>query len=132
MTDQPTPTPNYATPGGYVPFATPVPPQRSFGKGLFGWVLFIGLAIMLFVLLRREGGPFYDLSFSDFTTELTNRNLKTIQIEGDELSGQFLNPPPYTRGLSRYRTSVPTGMAAQWTFVQWLLDNHGVANVTVN
>src|SRR5690349_17450678 len=28
-----------------------------FGRGLFGWVLFIGLAIMLFMLLSKQGGP---------------------------------------------------------------------------
>src|SRR5207248_318358 len=132
MPDQPPPTPQYATPGGYIPFATPAPPRRSFGKGLFGWVLFVGLAIMLFVLLRREAGPAYELSLSDFTTELTNHNLKTIHIEGDEISGQFIRSPTYANGITQYRASVPTGIAGQWSFIQWVLDNRGIAKVTVN
>src|SRR5688572_27631771 len=37
-----------------------------FGRGLFGWVLFIGLAVMLFMLLSRQGGTFKTIPFSEF------------------------------------------------------------------
>src|SRR5687767_16030740 len=37
-----------------------------FGRGLFGWVLFIGLAIMLFMLLNKQGGTFKTIPLSEF------------------------------------------------------------------
>src|SRR5689334_19401274 len=37
------------------------PPGMKFGRGIFGWALFIGLVIMLFVVLKREQGNAYDL-----------------------------------------------------------------------
>ena len=43
-----------------------------FGRGLFGWVLFIGLAIMLFMLLNNmKGRQSTVISLSDFYKNLT-------------------------------------------------------------
>src|SRR5947208_9728477 len=117
MSNDPPPTAQYATPGGYVPFATPVPPRPKIVRSLVGWAIFIGLAVMLFVFLKRDQGSAYDLPLDAFAAELSNGNLRSIFIEGDELGGQFVNPPAYTSGASRYRTVLPPGMAGQWSFV---------------
>src|SRR4051795_1084218 len=37
-----------------------------FGRGLFGWVLFIGLAIMLFMLLNAKASSTKNLAWSEF------------------------------------------------------------------
>ncbi|HZN65287.1 MAG TPA: ATP-dependent zinc metalloprotease FtsH, partial [Tepidisphaeraceae bacterium] len=37
-----------------------------FGRGLFGWVLFIGLAIMLFMLLSKQGSHVKPIPLSEF------------------------------------------------------------------
>jgi ATP-dependent Zn protease len=132
MSNVPPPTHDYQTPPGYIPFATPAAPRRSFGRGLFGWLLFIGLMVMLFVVLKRDQGKAYELSLNDLRSELDNGNLKSIVIEGDELSGQFVTPPSSTSGSARYRTVLPAGTAGQWTFVQWLLDHGKGANVVAN
>jgi cell division protease FtsH len=131
MTDQP-PTPDYATPAAYPAFATPRPPQKSFGRSIVGWVLFIGLAVMPVLLLRREHGDYFDMALSDFEIQLTSGNLGTVHFEGDALWGQFMTPPPYTNGLVSYRSTLPSGMGAQWGFVQWVLNNRGGAIVKVN
>src|SRR3954470_18182822 len=41
-----------------------------FGRGLFGWVLFIGLAIMLFMLLSKQGGTYKTIPLSEFMNVL--------------------------------------------------------------
>ena len=38
----------------------------KFGRGLFGWVLFIGLAIMLFMLLSKQGSHVKPIPLSEF------------------------------------------------------------------
>src|SRR6187397_2075372 len=35
-------------------------------RGLFGWVLFIGLAVMLFMLLSKQGSTFKTIPFNEF------------------------------------------------------------------
>src|SRR3954453_21391650 len=100
MSNYPPPTPDYQTPPGHIPFATaapppPPPPPRSIKRGLFGWLLFIGLIVILYVLLRRDQGPTYELPLSEFMTQLKAGNLRNVAIEADGLSGDFINPPPY-------------------------------------
>src|SRR5690242_15787779 len=36
------------------------------GRGLFGWLLFIGLCVMLFMLLSKPGGSYKTIPFSEF------------------------------------------------------------------
>src|SRR5213594_1734354 len=37
-----------------------------FGRGLLGWVLFIALAVMLFMLLSKQGGGYKTIPLSEF------------------------------------------------------------------
>jgi ATP-dependent Zn protease len=135
MSNYPPPTSGQGPPPpppGYIPFATPAPPPRSFGKGIVGWVMFIGLIVLLFVVLRREQGPAYHLPLSEFSRELNSGNVRTVSIESDELIGDFVNPPPYVNGAGHFRTTLPANMASDWNFVHWMLDNRGNAVVKVN
>src|SRR6188472_3760857 len=95
------------------------PPQRKgarpiannggmkFGRGLVGWVLFVALAIMLFMLLRNQGRNYVTIPFSEFTARLaperpagtptaaasTDKNasqadkIESLRLEGDDLYG---------------------------------------------
>src|SRR3954468_13686417 len=60
-----------------------------FGRGVFGWVLFVLLAVMLFVLVNQNRRSHQDVDIGTFITALKNNQVKTVTIDGDELSGQF-------------------------------------------
>jgi ATP-dependent Zn protease len=105
-------------------------PSRSFGKGVFGWALFIGLAVMLFVLLKTSQSSTAEVALSDLTMQLERENVRDISIDKDELTGEFLTPPSFTNGMTRFRTSLPEGLGSQWSFVQWMIDHRGQARVS--
>ena len=50
------------------------------GRGVFGWVLFVGLAIMLFMLFSQNRRTYHEIDFTVFTTQLKadKVNEKTI------------------------------------------------------
>ncbi len=107
-------------------------PQRQngaggmkFGRGVFGWVLFIGLVIMLFLLLQQQPRGYRDITWSDFSRQLTESNVKKVVIEGDEIRGEFhkaLAGQPPAQVL--FRTSIPTGWG-NFALLQWV--NEGVS-----
>src|SRR3954447_882000 len=70
------------------------PGGMKFGRGVFGWVLFIGLAIMLFVLLKTQQQNAAGVGGSDFRTQFESGNVRTVTIEADQLIGDFNTPPP--------------------------------------
>src|SRR4051794_29355096 len=96
------------------------PPGMKFGRGIFGWALFIGLVIMLFVVLKREQGNAYDLPVGQFRTEVDNGNIKTVALEADEASGEFAIPPAYVNGATKFKTTLTPGLTSQWEFIDWL------------
>src|SRR3954470_6621018 len=96
------------------------PPGMKFGRGIFGWALFIGLVIMLFVVLKREQGNAYDLPVGNFRTEVDNGNVRTVALEADEAKGEFVNPPAYVGGATKFTTTLTPGLTSQWEFVDWL------------
>jgi ATP-dependent Zn protease len=128
MTD-PTPQPmmNYASPG------TTRPPRR-FGKGLFGWVLFIGLAVVLFLTLQSKTQHSFEIPLSELTTELSNGNVREVVVDGDTLRGHFVKPPanrPSASAAGAFRVELPPTTSQSWVFVQWLLDHRMDAEVRV-
>jgi cell division protease FtsH len=81
----------------------PRPPERPFrkngrnnpngggmrvGRGLFGWVLFISLAIMLIMLLKSTSPAYQKIPFSDFENLLTAHNVDSFTIDGDDIEGE--------------------------------------------
>jgi ATP-dependent Zn protease len=110
--------------------APPQQPRRFLGGGLLGWVLFVGLAIMLFVVVQSRRQPFTEISLSDFRNWLQAGAFAEVVIETDDLHGSFVSPM-MIKGVSvvRYRVTLPQGMGANWSFVQWVLDNGGGTTV---
>jgi ATP-dependent Zn protease len=112
------------------------PPGRSRARGnLFGWVLFIGLAVMLFVILSNQNRHTTPIALSEFCDELTNGNVSAVTIDGDILRGDFTRPvgfPGVPGGrIATFRTDLPTGTGASWPFVQWLYSNSHHATIRV-
>src|SRR5215217_7575939 len=97
------------------------PPQRKgarpiannggmkFGRGLVGWVLFVALAIMLFMLLKNQGKTFTTIPFNEFNARLAPDRpqvagggtavekpgnqpdrIEWLRLEGDDLFGKFV------------------------------------------
>src|SRR5437870_7764368 len=101
----------------------PVPPGMKFGRGIFGWALFIGLAVMLFVFLKNTQGGTYDVAWSDFQAQLLANNVKEIKLDTDEITGEFIAPPAFTNTLVKFKTVLPSGVSTQFEFLKWLTEH---------
>jgi len=105
------------------------PPPRKFPRRIFGWLLFIGLAVMLTMLLAKNSVPRQAISLSDFYSQLLANHLTEINLGGDEITGVMTT----SAGVPvAFRTQLPSGTSSNWTFTQWLLDHDGNAKVTVD
>jgi cell division protease FtsH len=104
----------------------------KFGRGIFGWVLFIGLAIMLFVLLKNQQVGTMDMSWSDLKEKLANSSIKSLKIESDQISGEF-NTPQASGGMTytKFATPVQQNMV-DFNMLQWVTDHRGIADVKIS
>src|SRR5437763_12765561 len=89
---------------------------RRFGRGIFGWVLFIGLAIMLFLLLRQQQTNTQDISLSEFKDSLLNGKVRMVVVENDQIVGEFNAANP--NAPARFRVQLSQGMGASWGFIE--------------
>ncbi len=117
------------------------PGNMRFGRGLFGWVLFIGLVIMLFVLLNHTNAKPV-IPWSEFTQRLEAGKVKEVKLEGNEVSGTFKETehigtlPPTTE----FRSKVSAEGSSGWAVQKYLTDEaHGAtvgyedgANLLIN
>ena len=104
------------------------------GRGLFGWVLFIGLAIVLFMLLQNTRRDVTKVPFTDFETYLTDGKVKNFTIDGDDITGE-LKPAyalPGTVGNNKlFSTSYPAGtFSAGSGYLAHLMTERGDAQGT--
>jgi cell division protease FtsH len=106
-----------------------------FGRGLFGWILFIGLAIMLIALFQMKGKQYVPIAFSEFEKTCVADRVQTITIDGDDLKGQFRSDKEVVSGVQTpvqfFYTAMPAGMASNWQFIQWLSDHNKNAEVKI-
>lgn len=66
------------------------PGGMRFGRGLFGWVLFIGLAIMVVMLLKNYNNKqSTEISLSEFIGDIQQNKVASVVIEGSEATGQL-------------------------------------------
>src|SRR5436190_24063271 len=65
-----------------------------FGRGLFGWVLFVALAVMLFMLLNKSQTQYARIALSDFWSRLEGDKVATLTIEQDKVLGEFRELEP--------------------------------------
>ncbi|HYO09976.1 MAG TPA: ATP-dependent zinc metalloprotease FtsH [Tepidisphaeraceae bacterium] len=105
-----------------------------FGRGLFGWVLFIALAVMLFMLLNKNQAQYAPVALSDFYSQLEQDHVATLTIEGDKVLGEFRveqGVGPKGEKVGKFQTDLPTGTASSYDFVKDVLAKRGSAKVTV-
>ncbi len=105
-----------------------------FGRGLFGWVLFIALAVMLFMLLNKGSTQYASIPLSEFTTRLDQDRVETLTIETDKILGQFRGEEtigPKGEKVGKFQTALPAGANNTWEFTQWILEHRKNAEVKV-
>ena len=94
-----------------------------FGRGVFGWVLFIGLAVMLFMFLQNKSRNYTTIDLSQFWTELDNGKVKELTIEADEVYGQFKSNLVVANGEIQYfRATLVQNNGMDWIFVRDVLE----------
>ena len=101
---------NYATPAppGWVP---PQNPNR-FRKGLFGWLVFIGLAVMLIILVQQSKKQVTDIPLNEFYDRLAAGDVQSLTVETDAVHGVFRTPislPGTGVTLKYFKAPLPTG-----------------------
>jgi len=74
----------------------PIPPGggMKMGRGVFGWVIFIALAIMLVVLVRQSQNNANQTDYSTFQQQLADGRVNKVTIESDQLTGEYREPEP--------------------------------------
>jgi ATP-dependent Zn protease len=112
---QPLPV-DYASPGM-------LPPKR-FARGLVGWGLFIGLAIMFVLLMRRTpSASASPASFDQFYSDIESGNVQNVTISDDDVIYLARPLPGYSMALVS-RVKLPQGMGHDWNFIHWIADSH--------
>ncbi|HZZ42999.1 MAG TPA: ATP-dependent zinc metalloprotease FtsH [Tepidisphaeraceae bacterium] len=103
-----------------------------FGKGLFGWLLFIGLAIMLILLVKKEQTGNSAVSYSEFLKQLKSDNVQSVTIEGSEANGDFVKDVTGDTGpIKHFRVKLATDQPATPEMIQRIADDAHNARVTV-
>jgi ATP-dependent Zn protease len=130
------------SPSPYSPlnYATPAPPGPAkgtirFRKGLFGWLVFVGIAVILVILVQQSKGQRTEIPLNQFHDQLLAGQVLSLTVEGDAVIGEFRSPisPPALGVTVRYfRTSLPAGSTGNWAFTDWLLENRHGAQINVS
>jgi ATP-dependent Zn protease len=99
-------------------------------KGFFGWVLFIAVAVMLFMLLNKTGSSYATIPMSDFVARLESGAVRTVTVGNDEVSGEFRNVEIIDGDkVGKFHVALPAGTTSNWVFTKWLVDNRHDARV---
>src|SRR4051812_17827758 len=107
-----------------------------FGRGVFGWVLFIGLAVLLFMLVQKQNRvPSIDLSL--FWTQLDQGKISELTLESDEIRGKFYPAFKNPKGedITDFRTTLPPNAIMDFRLIEHILDkakDHAVVKVENN
>jgi cell division protease FtsH len=108
-------------------------------RGLFGWFLFIALAIM-FVILVRNGNKQYDpVKWTTFANAFENGQVKSLELEGDTVKGLFSQPQlevqensTQSRPVERFQTQLQPGWGASGQFFEYVNAHKANVQVSIN
>src|SRR5688572_19209049 len=108
-------------------------PGVRFGRGIFGWVLFILLAVMLFVLVQGKNRAVERINWNEFWTLHTTNQVRELTIEGDEITGELRDTFKTADGrqVQHFRTAVPQGAGSDYALLKDLTVNSTQTSVRV-
>jgi cell division protease FtsH len=93
----------------------------KFGRGLLGWLIFVGVAAMLFALLRASNQASATIGLSDFNRELNATNIEKVTIDEAELDGKLIHERLIgSQKVSNFRVYTTPAMGT-WEFVRDVL-----------
>ena len=106
------------------------PPARGmrFAPGVFGWVLFIAVAIVLFLYLSGQRPAFQEVSIDVFYAKLEDNEVSQLRIVGDEINGEFTKPyvPDDSTNkakIDKFRVSFPIMMTSDQAWLRGIQYN---------
>jgi len=105
----------------------------KFGRGLIGWMLFFGLAILFFMLMKKGGTAYTSVSYSDFETKLVAGEVRDIEVDGNEATGNFTKPLTLNNGgpgVTTYRVLLSTDQMVAAEMVNRILDKRPAGTST--
>jgi ATP-dependent Zn protease len=92
------------------------PPASRSGRKLLGWLIFVGVALMVFALLRQSNSQHTTISLSDFYAQMTSGNVAKVVIDEDRIEGDFKSPARLSgTAVLNFRTYIPPGSAGTMT-----------------
>jgi cell division protease FtsH len=118
--------------GRPTPGAGPNGGGLKLGRGLFGWILFIALAVTLFFIVNQTSHGSVKIHLSELRTQLEADNVATVTMDGDVIRGAFKNEVALTGNerIKNFRTDILTG-SSPWEETLWLLAKGQKANTDV-
>lgn len=113
------------------------PGGMRFSRGLFGWAVCIGLLAMIFMFFNSKSQNYVDIPLSLFDAQLAAKPalIKSIEIDGDDIQGEYLNkltikqPDNQSKQTEYFRTTVPTGTFQNTSYLMRILDHAGDTDV---
>src|SRR5688572_27038388 len=104
------------------------------GMRYIGWVLFIGVALILFLALQKGQTQYARIPLSHFDYLLKADKVAVLTLDGDKILGELRQPEPIgPRGeqIAKFQSTIPQSTGESWAFISWVLDHRGTASVTV-
>ncbi|MGB7161312.1 MAG: ATP-dependent zinc metalloprotease FtsH [Tepidisphaeraceae bacterium] len=110
---------------------TPGGNGMKFGRGLLGWVLFIALAVMLFVLLNQGNRAQPQIAYSEFESRLLVDKVASVEIEGMKAIGEFINQETIDAAqVKKFYIELPADSGSADVVITRILENR--KNTKVN
>lgn len=110
-----------------------------FGRGVFGWVLFIGVAILLFLYLQNQGPTRTEISIDEFYAKRDAGDIKQAKIVGEGVEGTFFDGKEANTGngakIKDFRVVFPLGVTQDLSFTNSLYytdDGKSTRGIKVN
>ncbi|QOV90399.1 ATP-dependent zinc metalloprotease FtsH [Humisphaera borealis] len=97
----------------------------KYRSGLVGWLLFIGLAVLLVMLVKSGNRSQVKIATGDFWNAFNADKVAVLKVESDEVSGKLKEKTTLTVDgqavpVSEFRAEFPTGYMAQRGFGELL------------
>ncbi|MBC7784533.1 MAG: ATP-dependent zinc metalloprotease FtsH [Burkholderiales bacterium] len=90
-----------------------------FGRGVFAWVLFIALAIMLYLYVQNKGQFYTEVGINVFWDKVDSGDLNKATIQNNEVLGEFKTPFTPVDGkpqFKHFRVTFPLGTTSEGEF----------------